>query len=78
MQCCVAVFVEVQVFVFFSLDDKEMLECKFGDWWETNPQRGRANNSAVIDRSLITKEVFDDLWDKVEASGSGEPGLFLF
>lgn len=61
----------------FSLDDKEMLECKFGDWWETNPQRGRANNSAVIDRSLITKEVFDDLWDKVEASGSGEPGLFF-
>ena len=54
-----------------------MLTCKFGDWWENNPQRGRANNSAVLLRSKITKETFLDLWKKIEASNSGEPG-FLF
>jgi ribonucleoside-diphosphate reductase alpha chain len=61
----------------FNLDDEEMLTCKFGNWWEINPQRGRANNSAVLMRSKITKEVFLDLWKKIELSNSGEPG-FLF
>lgn len=61
----------------FSLDDEDMLTCKYGDWWEKNPQRGRANNSAVVDRKLITKDVFESLWKKVEASGSGEPGIFF-
>jgi ribonucleoside-triphosphate reductase len=32
----------------FDIDDEDMLTCKFGNWWELNPQRGRANNSAVI------------------------------
>ena len=32
-----------------------MLTCKFGNWWETNPQRGRANNSAVLLRNMIDK-----------------------
>jgi len=61
----------------FNLDDEEMLTCKFGNWWETNPQRGRANNSAVLLRSKINKETFLDLWKKIELSNSGEPG-FLF
>lgn len=61
----------------FSLDDEDMLTCKYGDWWEKNPQRGRANNSVVVDRNLITKDVFDSLWKKVQASGSGEPGIFF-
>lgn len=61
----------------FSLDDEDMLTCKYGDWWEKNPQRGRANNSVVVDRKLITKDVFESLWKKVEASGSGEPGIFF-
>ena len=34
----------------FSSDDIEMIGCKSGDWWEQNPQRGRANNSAVLMR----------------------------
>jgi len=29
----------------FDLDDELMLTSKFGNWWEENPQRGRANNS---------------------------------
>jgi len=61
----------------FNLHDEEMLTCKFGDWWENNPQRGRANNSAVLLRNKIDKETFMGLWEKIEASNSGEPG-FLF
>jgi len=61
----------------FDLDDEDMLTCKFGNWWENNPQRGRANNSAVLLRSKIDKETFLNLWKKIEASNSGEPG-FLF
>lgn len=59
----------------FSLDDTEMLESKYGTWWESNPQRGRSNNSALVLRSQITREVFDSLWKKIEASGAGEPGI---
>ncbi len=61
----------------FNIDDEEMLTCKFGNWWETAPQRGRANNSAVIVRHMVEEEVFMDLWKKIEASGSGEPGFFF-
>jgi ribonucleoside-diphosphate reductase alpha chain len=61
----------------FDFDDEEMLTCKFGEWWETNPQRGRANNSAVIMRHKITENEFIGLWEKIEASNAGEPG-FLF
>ncbi len=61
----------------FNLDDQEMLTCKFGSWWELNPQRGRANNSAVLLRNKIDKDTFLDLWKKIELSNSGEPG-FLF
>jgi ribonucleoside-diphosphate reductase alpha chain len=61
----------------FDFDDEEMLTCKFGNWWETSPQRGRANNSAVIMRHKITEADFMGLWEKIEASNAGEPG-FLF
>ena len=61
----------------FSMDDEDMRTCKFGNWWELNPQRGRANNSAVILRHKITEEVFFDLWKKVEESNSGEPGVYF-
>ena len=61
----------------FSFDDEEMLASKFGAWWELNPQRGRANNSAVILRHKVTEEDFFDLWKKIEESGSGEPGVYF-
>jgi ribonucleoside-diphosphate reductase alpha chain len=61
----------------FDLDDEEMLTAKFGEWYVDNPQRGRANNSAVIVRHRIDKQTFIDLWEKVEASKSGEPGVFF-
>jgi ribonucleoside-diphosphate reductase alpha chain len=61
----------------FSANDEQMISCKSGAWWETNPQRGRANNSAVLMRHKITKEYFLDLWKRIEASGAGEPGIYL-
>ena len=61
----------------FSADDEEMISCKSGNWWETNPQRGRANNSAVLMRHRITKDYFLDLWKRIELSGAGEPGIYL-
>ena len=61
----------------FNADDDEMIACKSGNWWETNPQRGRANNSACLMRHKITKEFFLDLWKRVELSGAGEPGIYL-
>ena len=61
----------------FTAHDDEMIACKSGNWWELNPQRGRANNSAVLMRHKITKEFFMDIWKRVELSGAGEPGIYL-
>lgn len=61
----------------FSADDESMLSCKFGNWWEENPQRARANNSVVLLRHRISKEKFDELWDKIKASNAGEPGIYF-
>jgi ribonucleoside-diphosphate reductase alpha chain len=60
----------------FSHDDEDMLTCKFGNWWELNEQRGRANNSAVLERGQISEEEFRALWKKIELSNSGEPGFY--
>jgi len=61
----------------FSATDEEMIGSKSGQWWEQNPQRGRANNSAVLMRHKITKDYFMDLWKRIEVSGAGEPGIYL-
>jgi ribonucleoside-diphosphate reductase alpha chain len=61
----------------FDLHSMAMLNCKAGNWWENNPQRGRANNSAVLLRHKIDKITFDKIWERIEASGSGEPGIYL-
>jgi ribonucleoside-diphosphate reductase alpha chain len=61
----------------FSADDDDMISCKFGNWWELNPQRGRANNSAVLLRSKVSEEFFKTIWKKIELSNAGEPGIYL-
>ena len=61
----------------FSIDDQKMLQCKFGDWWETEPQRSRANNSAVVVRHRVKKKDFFNIWEKVKESGAGEPGVYF-
>src|SRR3990172_4624777 len=60
----------------FDRYDNEMLDCKSGNWWEYAPQRGRANNSAVLPRGEVTKEEFFAIMKRVEDSGCGEPGVY--
>lgn len=48
---------------------------KSGEWWEKNGQRALANNSAVFD-SKPSREVFDNEWQALIDSGSGERGVF--
>lgn len=57
----------------FSYDDTEMLNAKTGNWFDTNPQRGRSNNSAMLLRSEITREQFHDVM--IPVKGFGEPGF---
>jgi hypothetical protein len=61
----------------FDIDDQEMLNCKTGNWFNDNPQRARSNNSAVVVRHKVTKEDFEDLWEKIRTSGCGEPGFYF-
>jgi ribonucleoside-triphosphate reductase len=61
----------------FSADDDVMLSAKSGSWWEKNPQRGRANNSAVILRHRVTKKFFKEIWTRIKDSGCGEPGVYF-
>lgn len=60
----------------FDHDDKEMLNCKSGQWWEDNGQRARANNSVVLLRGSTTHATFKRMWDACRDSFSGEPGFF--
>jgi len=62
---------------FFSYDDEAMLSCKTGKWYETNPQRGRSNNSVVLLRHRLKEKDFNYIWEAVRYSGSGEPGFYL-
>lgn len=59
----------------FSPDDSDMLHAKTGDWWQTNPQRARSNNSAVLVRSKTTFADFDRLVQS--AREFGEPGFYF-
>jgi ribonucleoside-diphosphate reductase alpha chain len=61
----------------FDLNSDAMLNCKSGSWWETMPELGRANNSVSLLRHRIDKKTFDKVWERIEASGSGEPGIYL-
>jgi len=57
----------------FSADDREMIEAKTAaGWWETHPQRARANISAVITPDT-PREVYAGLF--AAARAYGEPGL---
>jgi ribonucleoside-diphosphate reductase alpha chain len=61
----------------FSVDDEDMLSCKAGNFLEDHPQRQRANNSAVILRHRVQRPDFDVLWERMQVSNAGEPGLFF-
>jgi len=59
----------------FSVDDEAMMNAKTGDWYIANPQRARANNSAILLRGSTTKEQFLRLFQSTKEFG--EPG-FIF
>lgn len=55
---------------------KHYLETKTIGWWVLDEQRGRANNSAVLERGTVSEQEFKDLWKLIENSNSGEPGIY--
>lgn len=59
----------------FSLEDEEMIKAKTGDWYITNPQRARSNNSALLLRDSTPKEKFMDMIESVKQFG--EPGMIF-
>ena len=56
----------------FSKDDHEMLNAKTGNWFSENPQRGRSNNSVMLERSSTSREEWAEIMKSVKQSG--EPG----
>ena len=61
---------------FFDRTDDLMLRAKSGNWWETNIQRARSNNSAVFIRGEVGPDEFKAFWDVVQQNGTGEPGIY--
>lgn len=57
----------------FSKEDEEMIKAKTGDWFISNPQRGRSNNSAMLLRDETTFEEFQKIMESVQHSG--DPGF---
>jgi len=59
----------------FSPDDQDMMTAKTGDWFVTNPQRGRSNNSVVLQRDKTGYEDFKKIFESIRQSG--EPGFYF-
>lgn len=59
----------------FSADDDEMAAAKTGNWFETNPQRGKSNNSAVLVRDQHSEADFQKLFELQKEFG--EPGFYF-
>lgn len=57
-----------------DLDDAEMRDSKKGQFYNTEPQRSLANNSAVYEEKP-SAEVFMDEWVALMKSGTGERGI---
>ncbi len=58
-----------------DLDDIDMRDAKKGAFWNTNPQRMMANNSAVYEEKPAAAEFLKE-WTALIESGSGERGIF--
>lgn len=58
----------------FDVDDELMLNAKVGEWFVENPQRGRANISAVL-TPKTTQEQFNRLFKSTKEFG--EPGVIF-
>ena len=58
-----------------NLSDDRMRHAKGGQWWEANPQRALANNSACYTEKPDIG-IFMDEWKALYDSKSGERGIF--
>jgi len=58
-----------------DLEDDKMRACKSGAWWEYNPQRALANNSAMYDEKPDMSQFMKE-WSSLYESKSGERGIF--
>ena len=58
-----------------NLSDDRMRNAKSGQWWNDNPQRALANNSACYSEKPDIG-VFMDEWKALYSSKSGERGIF--
>ena len=58
-----------------DLTDDRMRHAKSGSWWNTEPQRALANNSACY-KSKPEIGTFMDEWNSLYRSKSGERGIF--
>lgn len=58
-----------------NLSDDRMRVAKSGKWWETEPQRALANNSAAY-TERPDMEIFLKEWQSLIESKSGERGIF--
>jgi len=59
----------------FSLDDSEMMNCKTGNWFDTDPWFANANNSVVLKRDDVKKKQFLRIFQMTKQFG--EPGFFF-
>lgn len=58
-----------------DLDDREMRDCKQGEFWNHDDQRNQANNSAVYTEKPDPITWMEE-WLALAKSGSGERGIF--
>lgn len=59
----------------FSRDDSEMMYCKTGNWWQTDPWFANANNSVVLLRGETKKKEFKRIFGMTRQWG--EPGFYF-
>ncbi len=58
-----------------DLDDQDIRDAKKGQFWNTDPQRMLANNSAVYNEKPSSSQFMEE-WIALMNSGSGERGIF--
>lgn len=58
-----------------DLDDQEIRDAKKGQFWNTDPQRMLANNSAVYNEKPSSEQFMEE-WIALMKSGAGERGIF--
>ncbi len=71
----VIIYIDVKTGKFWDIEQYE-LDRALG-WWVCNEQRGRANNSVILERDKVTEEKFLNIWKKIEDSNAGEPGTYF-